>query len=228
MLSNEELRLAVRYAPILLLDEKEPFLPVRIGMTILRSAGESPSFRRSFAFEDERLEAVLEYAIFWDYDITHLYDLEHVWIYAAKDGSVLDCEASSHGKFLKGLRPDRSNLEGERVRLYCQPGKHAFATDVEGFEPLANASRLTLEHAGKDGLIVTGPFHGAYETSETIHDEVRAYMQRYRFEPSWRFRRHALENDLFTSWDSLRREVPARIACCLGDIRKALREEGIR
>jgi hypothetical protein len=228
MLPDADLQLARHYAPILLLDKNEPFFPVRVGATVLRKAGTSPSFPRSFAFDDERLEGIIEYAIYWDYDITHLYDLEHVWVFVGKDGSVLDCEASFHGKVLKGPLEDRSNLTGKRVRLYSQPGKHAFSPLAAVFKLLPDATRCTWEDAGKDGLLVTAAFQGAFETSPDIDLAVQTYLQRYRFAPTWRFAPYDLSEELFASWEDLRREVPMRIAACLEEIRETLRREGTR
>ncbi len=226
MLPDGDLQLALRYAPTLMFDENEPFYPVRVGVTAFRAAGASPSFRRRFAFDDERLDAIVEYAIYWDYDITHLYELEHVWVWVGKDGAVLDCEASFHGKALKGLLEDRSNLDGQRVRLYSQPGKHAFSPLVDAFKLLPDASRSCGEDAGKDGLLATAAFQGAYDTSPDIDRDVREYLQRHRFAPAWRFAPYELSEELFASWEELRREVPARIAARLGDIREALRGGG--
>jgi hypothetical protein len=226
VLSDVDLQLARRYAPILSFDENEPFLPVRIGVTVLRSAGASPSFPRSFAFDDDRLDAVVEYAIYWDYDITHLYDLEHVWVFVGKDGSVLDCEGSFHGKYLKGMLEDRSNLMGTQVQLLSQPGKHALSPIVDIFKLWPGAARSAQEDAGKDGLIVTAAFRGAFETTPEIDQAVKTYMQqRFRFIPTWRFVPFDLPEEIFISWEELRHEVPKRIAACLNDIQETLRRE---
>ncbi|HEY8422781.1 MAG TPA: hypothetical protein VIL05_13740 [Thermoclostridium sp.] len=70
-----------RYAPIIYFDEREPFYPIRTGCTIFTRPGPSPSFRREICFNSEYIKYVIEYAIYWDFDIQHLYELEHVWIY---------------------------------------------------------------------------------------------------------------------------------------------------
>jgi hypothetical protein len=36
----------------------------------------------------------IEYAIWWDWDIGHLYELEHVWVYLDADRQVIRGEAS--------------------------------------------------------------------------------------------------------------------------------------
>lgn len=207
----KDLSIIKRYAPILYFDQREPFLPVKVGVTVLREAGDSPSFRRSFSFADERLDYIIEYAIYWDFDIQHLYELEHVWVYVAKDGEVLDAEASFHGRYLKGLLKDRSNLEGTHVKLYSQPGKHAFTPLLELFELIPNLFTCTDEGAGEAGLIITGPFAGTYETNEEIDRLVRSYLQKFRFRPSMVFERYELPEESFVPWDTLRQEVPRRI-----------------
>jgi hypothetical protein len=207
----KELAIAKRYAPILYFDRKEPFFPVRVGVTVLREAGASPSFRRTFPFHDERLDLIVEYAIYWDFDIQHLYELEHVWVYVAKDGSVLDAEASFHGKYFKGLLKDRSNLEDTHVILYSQPGKHAFSPMVELFDLIPDLRTCTDEGAGAAGLIITAPFAGSYETSEHIDQLVRAYLQEFRFQPSMVFERYEIPEEMLVPWEILRQEVPERI-----------------
>jgi hypothetical protein len=206
-----ELDIAERYAPILYFDRLEPFLPVRVGVSVLREAGPSPSFRRPFPFSDERLDCIVEYAIYWDFDIQHLYELEHVWVYVARDGSVLDAEASFHGKYFRGLLKDRSNLEDTHVVLYSQPGKHAFSPMVELFDLIPDLHSCTDEGAGAAGLIITSPFAGAYETGEHIDRLVRAYLQQFRFRPSMVFERYDMPKELFVPWETLRQEVPERI-----------------
>src|SRR5262249_22202428 len=93
--------LAARYAPILRFDANEPFLPLAAGYTIFRADGLSPSTTRQIALATpDRPDATLaiEYAIWWDWDIGHLYELEHVWVYLDDQGRVVGCEASWHGR----------------------------------------------------------------------------------------------------------------------------------
>ncbi|MCU0503271.1 MAG: glycerophosphodiester phosphodiesterase [Anaerolineae bacterium] len=92
-------RLAMRYAPILRFDANEPFLPLAAGYTIFRESGASPSFQRGrvidLAPEGESPAALaIEYAIWWDWDIGHLYELEHAWVYVDAQGQVVRAEAS--------------------------------------------------------------------------------------------------------------------------------------
>ena len=45
-------------------------------------------------------ETVIEYAFFWDYDIQHMYDLEHIWVTVDSAGQICGCQASFHGQRL--------------------------------------------------------------------------------------------------------------------------------
>ncbi len=221
-LSERDFQLAKQYAPIIYFDEHEPFYPVRIGVSVLENPTESPSFTRQFHCSDEELQYVIEYAIYWDYDIEHLYDLEHIWVYVAKDGRVLDCEASFHGEYLKGMFKSRDNIEGTHVKLYSQPGKHAFLPDARMFELIPDYDTCTDETAGSAGLIVTRAFKGLFETNDAINQAVEAYLQKFRFKPAGQYVRCELTEELFVSWPELRREVPERIQAELARIEREL------
>lgn len=201
------------YAPYIWFDLKEPFYPERVGVTVITEPGDSPSFRRSFHFAQQGLDKIIEYAIWWDYEIGHLYELEHVWVYVGSNGEVLDCEASFHGRVLKGLRKDRSNLlDGTHVQLYSQPGKHAFSPLPELFELLPDAEAAASTLAGNDGLLINELFKDKLSKSEQIDEWVRRYLQTYAFNPAFSYKQHQLSPQLFTSWDTLKEEIPLRIA----------------
>ncbi|QSF45346.1 hypothetical protein [Paenibacillus tianjinensis] len=56
-MSDEDRKLAIRYAPCLWFDRNEPFFPARFGVTVLREDGESPSFRRSLNVSRPKVKA---------------------------------------------------------------------------------------------------------------------------------------------------------------------------
>ncbi|MFV2042006.1 MAG: hypothetical protein ACC700_02090 [Anaerolineales bacterium] len=68
--ASPEHELAVHYAPFLKFDQSEPFLPLIAGYTVIRQSGPSPSFPRTL--EVGPGEQVVEYAIWWDWDIRTL------------------------------------------------------------------------------------------------------------------------------------------------------------
>lgn len=212
------------YAPRIYFDKKEPFFPVRVGVSVLHRGERSPSFRRQMDWLNEAIDYAIEFAIYWDYDIQHLYELEHVWVYVGKDGLVLDAEASFHGKYLKALLPDRSNLEGRTVSLYSQPGKHAFSPLPILFQLLPNARSATDRDAGLDGLTLPDWYKARGRYDEETNGLVRAYQQAYhRFTPSFQFVPYELagREPLFVPWEELYEEIPERIEAELAVIRRA-------
>lgn len=204
---------ALRYEPRLLMDKRESFFPVRIGVTKFEAEEDSLSFRRRIAFTDPKVQSVLEYAIYYDYDIQHLYDLEHVWIYIGKEGEIVDAEASFHGKYLKALRSDRSNISHGRVTLYVQPGKHAMAPLAERFERLPDFDRCTMEEAGADGVICGDMFAGLIRKDDETDRRVREHLQKFRFRPSREYEefRWEKEAERFVPWERLYAEIPERM-----------------
>lgn len=213
MLSPEDRVLAAAYAPRLLFDHLEPFFPVRFGITVFRQEGDSPSFRRRLPVDHPGVEAVIEYAIYYDYDIQHLYDLEHVWVSIGSNGQVADVEASFHGKYLKGLLRGRSNLSGTRADLYVQPGKHALSPLPELFELLPGFDSCTQEAAGADGLIYGHFLNGILASDEETDRRVRRYLQTCRFTPSLSYKEWEYGDleELFVSWNDLLAEIPGRV-----------------
>ncbi len=158
--SRAEVGLAARYAPIILFDQREPFLPGFVGYTIFRADAESGSFPRRVTlrpefpqisaadaraiaalFPDQQLPHVpdldaafvIEYAIWWDWDIQHLYELEHAWSYVGADGRLRYAEASWHGSYFPMLWQGATPHEGDHPILYSQPGKHALVPNPELF-----------------------------------------------------------------------------------------------
>ncbi|WP_159585490.1 HAD family hydrolase [Chelativorans xinjiangense] len=89
--------LARAHMPLLMLDAHEPYPPLAMGYTVFREPGQSPSSK----FQVRPLGgAVIEYAVWYDWDIGHMYDLEHVWVYLDGTGKVERVEASRHGRRL--------------------------------------------------------------------------------------------------------------------------------
>src|SRR5512147_2213367 len=92
-------KLAFRYAPHIFFVDEEPFLPLVVGYTIFRDEAQSLSFPKR-RIERQRLpewESVIEYAVWMDWDIGHLYELEHTWSYVGANGELVWSEGSWHG-----------------------------------------------------------------------------------------------------------------------------------
>lgn len=184
-LAAGDLALARALFPRLFFDRAEPFLPEWIGVSILRTKASSPSFRRTL--EPPRGGAILEYAIYWDWDIQHLYDLEHVWLFLDSGGALVDAEASFHGKWLKSLLPGGGNIEDGRLALHSQPGKHAFSPDPLLFRLLPDSESCCLGEAGKAGAELPWPLQGRIEAKPEWDAEARAWLSARAFRPTWDF-----------------------------------------
>ncbi|OMF15239.1 hypothetical protein BK131_10150 [Paenibacillus amylolyticus] len=211
MSETEMLETAMSFAPVLMFDRNEPFYPDFVGVSVLDRSGPSPSFKRDVQFPAEAVQYVIEYAIWWDYEIGHLYEMEHVWIYVGHDGEVVDCEASFHGKVLRGLLKDRVNVVGRHICLYSQPGKHAFSPLPVVFELLPDLYSAAGTKAGCDGLLVNDLFRGYFETNEQIDAQVTSYLQTKAFVPSMEFEEYLLKPEMFMTWDQLFHIIPQRI-----------------
>lgn len=210
---------ALRYAPDLYFDVLEPFKPVRVGVTVFEETARSPSFDRVVEVDRSRIAMAIEYAIYWDYDIEHLYELEHVWVFVGHGGEVIQCECSSHGHRLIGLLRDRGNVSADgRVRLFSQPGKHAMSPIAELFRLLPNAESCCMEEAGKDGLLEPAMFRGEFKTRPDADRLAEQCLKSYRFRPSFEYELHEWDPALFVPWEQLRREIPVRLNALLASL----------
>lgn len=192
--------------PRVLFDRAEPFFPVWIGVSVISEPGRSPSFRRDLV--PPQGGQILEYAVYFDWDIQHLYDLEHLWLYLDGTGAVLDAEGSFHGRYLKALLPDRSNLNGNQVTVYAQPGKHAFAPLSLAFQLLPDANDACQSAAGKAGAEVPGPLNGRIAHQQEWDPPVAAWLQKHRFVPSWEFSPWTPPAHCFLPWTELNARLP--------------------
>ena len=222
--STEELELARRYAPRLLFDDNEPFLPIAIGFTVFHADAYSPSFPRCIGLTPRgRSPAAfaIEYAIWWDWDITHLYELEHVWTFVDEQQHVCRAEASWHGDFqtLTGWN-DRLQLhKGTHPVAFSQPGKHAFAGNPQVFLIMGEyAQRQCLEEAGSGGVLVTSIFEEALSTVKSEANDVLAaeFLKSRAFEPAFQWNQtYDTWTNCLVPWPQLEQWIPRRVSTIL-------------
>ena len=215
------LELVARFAPVVYLDAREPFPPVCVGYSVITRAGESPSFQRTVEIEPP-VARVIEYALWSDWDMGHLYELEHLWVYLDGQNNVVDCEGSWHG-FYHSMKVEGA-LEGERPVVYSQPGKHAFAPLPEGFaDSREECERECGPQAGKGGLLITHLYLGAWNKNPADDALIRAYLQRRAFAPAWDFsRRFVITPDMLVPWRELHAYIPPRVEWWLAQLRDGL------
>lgn len=218
----DDKELALKYAPILHFDLAETIPLRKVGYTVFREESRSDSFPKR-TIKPDFCGLVIEYALFWDYDIQHMYDLEHIWVWVSPNGRVTRAEASFHGKYLTLWEPEMSFArlpKGHRVHAYCQPGKHAFLPDGELFRLIPGWQESCNATSG-GGVLVGGPFAGTYQSSD--EDDLRCaalIREHLAFTPTLTFDEGTiLPADMLCSWEELKDWIPARIQ----ELRAALR-----
>jgi putative hydrolase of the HAD superfamily len=204
--------LAALHLPILKFDAREPFLPLAVGFSIFRDRGPSPSFPRTINPSPD--EVAIEYAIWWDWDIGHLYELEHAWVYLDSAGQPSRGEASWHGDFNSMGRDGSLPLDNGRLSLFSEPGKHAFAPVARWFKVREDRNVWDCcQGAGNRGLLKSNAFRGELPAKSALVDRmVQAYLRGFAFEPTYRFERlFPLPTEMLVPWASLREWIPDRI-----------------
>lgn len=213
---SAERALAVRHLPLLRLDRHEPFLPIAAGYAVYRQEG--PSVSSKFTIRPVA-GTVLEYAIWYDWDIQHLYDLEHVWVHLDGDEQVVKVEASRHGSRRVMRRPDGSApVEGGRAILYVEPGKHAHWADNGEMHVKSGTliEAMCGAFAGEQGIHLSNRFsdRGLISASPLQNRLARLSLKRSAFQPSWEFERSSDEGRgiVLASWTQLEAWIPRRVA----------------
>ncbi|TXK85152.1 hypothetical protein [Paenibacillus sp. N3.4] len=209
----------LRFSPLLYMDRFEPFTPIRVGVTVFETSAHSSSFDRNIRFNPDKIRMVIEYAIYWDYDIQHIYDLEHVWVYVDHEGCIASCEVSFHGRYLLGLLRDHSNLsEDHRVKLFVQPGKHAMSPLEDIFHLLPNVESCCQAETGIEGVLEPSMFSGEFKAGEDIDRIAEEHLRTFSFQPSFDYVPHTWAPDTFVSWGELRKEIPVRLKSLLATL----------
>ena len=214
----EGYELARRHAPLIRFDAREPFLPSVVGYAIFRRDAPSQSFPREIQLADD-IAFVIEYAVWWDWDIQHLYELEHIWLYVDAGGTVKDAEASWHGRYHQ-MRDEGGQLpmDAGRLALHSEPGKHAFAPSPSW---LLKRKAKTLAgcgaRAGIMGVHVTPLFHGIIHDDKPVNNRlVHTWLERKRFEPSFVFdKTFDLRQAIMVPLPALIEWIPARVSAWL-------------
>lgn len=223
---KENKNIVAKYKPIIMLDKREPFKITAVGCTVFRETRRSASFpKREIIINKETAEYAVEYAIWYDYDIQHLYDLEHVWVYVNYNGSVGKVEASFHGRYLNvvDLKTGSPVLrEGTHPVVYAQPGKHALVPDPGVIRLIPDWQESCMEKAGSDGVLVQDMFAARIHTDEELQKMTETYIkERFGFRPSMEFEPFSVEDDKFMTWEELAETIPERVNRQIGIIKES-------
>lgn len=219
---NEDARLAERHRPLLMLDAAEPFRPLAAGFAIYRQEAQSQSSK----FRIRPVAAcVVEYAIWYDWDIQHLYDLEHVWVHVDVAGNVVKVEASRHGSRRVMLRLDGSlPVRAGRPVLCLEPGKHAHWADGAEMQQKAGAliAAMCGAFAGDQGVHLSNRFsdRGLITATPLEQRLARLKMKRMAFAPSFDFTRDSDGEGgiALVPWAVLESWIPLRVASLVRDL----------
>ncbi len=219
---NADREPALRYAPILHFDKNEPLFPRGIGYTVFRKSGRSRSFPNRTVDVPEGASFVVEYAYYFDYDIEHMYDLEHIWVAAADDGSVLNAQGSFHGKYLNLTVPQIYGTlapGGTHVHAFCQPGKHAFLAAGELARLYPGWEECCSSRAGGP-VLVGAPFSAAcspdgtdlFVPKESDHRHSIRYLKEVlSFTPSLEYEIRNIDESIYMPWETLFGLIPGWI-----------------
>jgi hypothetical protein len=213
--ADADLDIAARYAPWILFDQAEPFFPALVGYTIFRSEGQSPSFlRRIERGWRPEWSMVIEYAIWWDWDIGHLYELEHVWSYVDPAGKLVWVEASSHGAYASMLKEDRTiPHEGRHPVVVSQPGKHAFSPVSHWFEMFRDmVCAAANDRAGSGGVLVKPEYERQVPKNPDMDTKVKTWLQQKAFQPTFQFTKlFKVTRQNLVPWPVLDVWIPERV-----------------
>ena len=214
----EDRELALKYAPIIYFDSGETVFPRAVGYTIFTRTARSASFpgREVPVPEGAR---VPEYAYYYDYDIEHMYDLEHIWVTVDGDGKAAAAQGSFHGKYLEMLIPGLHGAlapEGNRVQVFCQPGKHAFLPAGDLARIVPGWERCCLEGAGGP-VLIGNPFSAKYAPEgkdlfiprpEDDEHSRRYLREKLAFRPTLQYVRRELDPGIYRTWKELYELIP--------------------
>ena len=225
-LSEADWQLATRYAPIIKFDAREPFLPAAVGYTIFRADAPSPSFPRQIELGNAAL--AIEYAVWWDWDIQHLYELEHVWVYLDEAGQVIRAEASWHGGYSEMTVDDTLPLTGDKLTIFSESGKHAFAPSQGRLNARADKTKKACtRYAGTGGVWITPLFKGIIDAKTPLADRlVHTYLERQAFEPAMEFSQiFQVPPKILVPWPTLFAWIPGRVAWWVSELERTILPE---
>lgn len=214
-----EIKIAQTYVPHFKADLEEPFEINAIGYEIFCEGGKSHSCNRTYKIDPNKCKYMIEYAIYYDFDIQHLYDLEHVFVYIGLQDEIIQVEASFHGKFFNAMIEDELEIENQTHPVfYMQPGKHAMMPHPKYFQLLIGADEVCNEMAGSDGFLVAKMFKEYFTKTDTIDREVEDYIkEHYAFVPSGTYEKVEFALELIP-YNQLEKVIVERLNRCLQTI----------
>ena len=219
-MSQNDYQEAQDFLPIVHFDRRET-IPLRaIGYTVFHETSPSISFpgRKVQVREGE---TAIEYAYYWDYDIQHMYDLEHIWVWLDEGHHPVRAQGSFHGKYLNlfGEGLEMLQPDGGHIHAFCQPGKHAFLPSGDLFCLVPGWFESCNTESG--GPVLLGsPFSAAHRedardafrpTAEDHLHSIGYIRSHLAFEPSLSFREDSCSDVPLMTWAELQEKIPSWI-----------------
>ena len=199
-----------------------------MGYIVFRESARSPSFPRRIELAEvgqPQASLAIEYAIWWDWDIQHLYELEHIWVYLDANGRVVRAEASWHGIYQSMAVNGWLPLTGERLTLFSEPGKHAFAPVRDWLEArLPLTQKSCSRSAGRGGVWLTPLFKGLIKAKTPQADRlVHTHLEKLAFEPSMEFTQiYGVPAEVLVPWPALFEWIPNRVAGWVSELEQTI------
>jgi glycerophosphoryl diester phosphodiesterase len=144
---------------------------------------------------------------------------------------VVRGEASWHGDYHDMRHQGNLALVDDRLVVYSEPGKHAFAPTPEWFikrrEERVRSETSAL--AGCGGVLVARYFEGMIPKGPLEDLLVRSYLSQRAFEPSLDFSRtFEFSPDMLVPWPALLEWIPTRVNAWLDRLRAEILPSGYR
>lgn len=168
-------------------------------------------------WKKKKAAKVIEYAIYYDSDIGHVYDLEHVWVYLDDRDEIIGVKGSRHGVIVTqyASRKDIRFFKGHPL-IFSTPGKHSNIVSLKQLNRRV-LTRACRDMAGSKGIYDVQFFDD--ELRERIKvidpgkDKIhRVYNKKYAFKPTFRYTRYLIpKRNIMTSWNDLMHWIPERL-----------------
>ncbi len=208
----QTLDLVAQYTPILMCDANEPFDLVALGYTIFGVSSHSDSFPRWVELADHGASRAIECALWWDWDIQHLYELEHLWSFLDSHGNLIAAEASFHSYYVPIGEADSLQRERAHPIVFVEAGKHAMLASPAAFDVMhEDTIKAAHAEAGRDGLLVKEMFDTELKKSPDDDGLIEAYLRARGFTPTFEFtKRVEIAREQMIPWNVMRAWIPAR------------------
>jgi hypothetical protein len=254
-----EWALIEKCAPCIRIDDKEPFPPVKVGITLYTDTHFPPSLLyryRTFPYwhvqmyikaffttllyihpihlyefwrnrhqpvqiklwngwQARKAKMVIEYAVLYDSDINHIYDLEHIWVYLDEKFRIMGVKGTRHAMHVtQYATPEQIKFVQGHPVLYAAPGKHSYYQHPS----LMEKGLYTRECRRGAGRVMDVQYFSTemwrkllpyYPGKAAIK---KAFQSKFVFTPSYSFSNAIhLTRSMMVPWDELEKEVPDRI-----------------